>query len=128
VFAAVVRYYSYLFHGLLALVLIAVSGVALVTSPATLRLDMLPWTGSRLTYVVFFSGIFGLLTVVLAFRRKLPVLFLIWALAVFVMMVKGYVFSSYGFEPGSLSTALELMAGALVALAGPWLQMRPAKR
>lgn len=127
-FAAIVRYYSYIFHGLLALFLIAVSGMALAVSPQSLHLDMLPWTGSTLTYVVFFGGLFGLLTVVLAILRKLPALFFIWSLVVTVMMIKGYIFSGYGFEPGGFSTAVELIVGSLIAIAGAWNQMRPSKR
>ena len=127
-FAAIVRYYSYIFHGLLALFLIAVSGMALAVSPSSLHLDMLPWTGSTLTYVVFFGGLFGLLTVVLAILRKLPALFFIWSLVVTVMMIKGYIFSSYGFDPGGFWTAVALIVGSLIAIAGPWSQMRPSKR
>jgi len=128
VFAAIVRYYSYIFHGLLAIFLIAVSGMALAVSPSSLHLDMLPWTGSTLTYVVFFGGLFGLLTVVLAILRKLPALFFIWSLVVTVMMIKGYIFSSYGFDPGGFWTAVALIVGSLIAIAGPWSQMRPSKR
>lgn len=127
-FAAIVRYYSYIFHGLLAIFLIAVSGMALAVSPSSLHLDMLPWTGSTLTYVVFFGGLFGLLTVVLAILRKLPALFFIWSLVVTVMMIKGYIFSSYGFDPGGFWTAVALIVGSLIAIAGPWSQMRPSKR
>lgn len=127
VLAAMARYYSYLYHGVLTLFLIGVAGMALATGPASLRLDMLPWTGATLTYAVFFGGLFGLLTVVLAFFQKLPVLFFVWSLIVPIMMIKGYVFSGYGFEPGGLATAAELLAGALIAIAGPWVQMRPAK-
>ena len=123
-FAAILRYFSYLFHGLLALFLIAASGMALAGDPVSLHLDMLPWTGATLTYVVFFGGLFGFLTVVLAFFQKLPVLFFVWSLVVAILLIKGYIFSGYGFEPGELSTAIELMVGALVAIAGPWLQMR----
>ena len=127
-FAAIVRYYSYIFHGLLASFLIAVSGMALAVSPSSLHLDMLPWTGSTLTYVVFFGGLFGLLTVVLAILRKLPALFFIWSLVVTVMMIKGYIFSGYGFDPGGFWTAVALIVGSLIAIAGPWSQMRPSKR
>jgi hypothetical protein len=105
-----------------------VAGTALATGPASLRLDMLPWSGATLTHVVFFGGLAGLLTLVLAFFHKLPVLFFAWSLMVPALMIKGYVFSGYGFEPGGFATAMELLAGALIAIAGPWMQMRPAKR
>jgi hypothetical protein len=127
VFAAIVRYYSYIFHGLLALFLIGVSGMALAAGPTSLHLDMLPWKGATLTYVVFFSGLFGLLAVALAFLRKLPVLLLIWSVAASVMLIKGYVFSGYSFEPGGVLIAVELIVGSLVAIAGPCIQMRPSK-
>jgi hypothetical protein len=102
--------------------------MALAVSPSSLHLDMLPWTGSTLTYVVFFGGLFGLLTVVLAILRKLPALFFIWSLVVTVMMIKGYIFSGYGFDPGGFWTAVALIVGSLIAIAGPWSQMRPSKR
>jgi hypothetical protein len=66
--------------------------------------------------------------VVLAVLRKLPALFFIWSLVVTVMMIKGYIFSGYGFEPGGFSTAVELIVGSLIAIAGAWYQMRPSKR
>jgi hypothetical protein len=120
----IMRYYSYLFHGLLALFLAGVSGVALMSSPRSLHLDMLPWTGATLTYTVFFAGLFGLLAVVLAAKRTLPALLLLWSLAVAVMLIYGYVFTGYTFSPGEVTTAAALIAGSLIAIPGPWLQMR----
>jgi len=128
VFAAIARGFSYIYHGLLALCLVGMSGVALASNPQSLRLDMLPWTGSTLAYVVFCGGLVGLLTVVLAIRGELPALLFIWSLAVAVLMIKGFLFSGYGFEPGGFSLAVLLMAGSLIAIAGAWLSMRPAKR
>jgi hypothetical protein len=127
-FAAIMRYYSYVFHGLLALFLIAASGTALATGAGSLHLDMLPWTGATLTYIVFFGGLFGLLTVALAILQKMPVLFFVWSLVVALIMIKGYIFSGYGFDPGGFTTAVELIVGALIAIAGPWLQMRSPRR
>ncbi len=126
-FAAIIRYFSYLYHGLLAVFLFAASSIA-VGAHQSLRLDMLPWTGSTLTYVVHFGSLVGLLTVILAVFRKLPALFFLWSLAVAVLMIEGYIFSGYGFEPGEFWTAMPLMAGSPIAIAGAWLGMRPAKR
>ncbi len=117
---AVLRYISYLFHGLLALFLLAVGGIALATGPASLRLDALPWTGATLTYVVFFGSLAGLLIIALAVLGKLRWLFVIWALAVLVLMVKGYVFSGYHFGRGGLTVASSLTAGAVISLFGAW--------
>jgi hypothetical protein len=122
---ALVRYFSLVFHGLLAVILIAVSGVALASGQA-LRLDMLPWTGSTLIYVVFLGSLVGLACVVLAFRRKLSALFFVWSLIVAVLMLKGYVFSGYYFEPGALAMALFQIAAAFLSIAGAWFQMRAA--
>jgi hypothetical protein len=121
------RYYSYLFHGLLALFLAGVSSVALMSSPTSLRLDMLPWSGANLTYTVFYASLLGIIVVVLAAKRVLPVLLLVWSLAVAGMLIYGYVFSGYVFS-GDVKLAVALIVGSLIAIPGPWLQMRPAKR
>ena len=60
-----------------------------------LHLGMLPWDGDTLNDVVLFGAMFGLLTVVLAMSGILRILFLIWSFLVFVMLVKGYIFSHY---------------------------------
>lgn len=120
---ALLRYFGVLYHGLLAVFLLAVSGLALASGGKLLRLDMLPWTGSTLSYVVFFGSLVGLAAAVLAAMGKLKPLFLVWSVAVLVLMVKGYIFSSYYFEKGELRPALLLMGGALLAAVGAWFQM-----
>ena len=120
---AIVRAYSYLFHALLALFLVAVSSLTLASAPQSLHLEMLPWTGSTLAYAVFFGSLFGLLTVALAVMGRLRFLFFLWALAVRVLMIKGYFFSGYRFEPGNVRTAVYLVVGSVLALPGAWWQM-----
>jgi len=121
---ALMRFFSYLFHGLLALFLMAISGLALGTGAAeSLHLGMLPWSGATLTYVLFFGALAGLLITFLAMRGVLRVLFLIWSLLVVVLLVKGYVFSSYKFS-GNVSTAGYLMAASFLALIGAWIVFR----
>src|SRR5215510_7687527 len=115
---SLLRFYSYLFHGLLALFLLAISGMAMATDMHSLQLDMLPWKGESLTHWVFFGSLAGLGTVVLAVFRILPWLFTLWSLVVLVMMVKGYILSGYYFDGGEFRTALWLMAGAVLALVG----------
>ena len=125
---ALLRYFSYVCHGLLAAFLIAVSSLALMNGAGSLRLDVLPWTGSTLTYIVFGGGIFGLITVILALLGSVRWLFFIWSLVVAVLMVKGFVFSSYHFEPGRLSWALGFIAAAWLSVAGAWFQIRVPRR
>jgi hypothetical protein len=117
-------YFSYLFHILLVVFLVAVSAFALATNPGELYLAMLPWSGATLTYVVFFASLFGLTAIVLAVARRARVLFFLWTAAVFVFVVKGYFFSGYRFVSGSLSTAIWLVVLSLIAVFGGWFQWR----
>ena len=120
---AIMRFLSYLFHALLALFLLGVSGLALASGANALHLAMLPWTGSTLTYVVFFGSLFGLLTLLLALKGSARPLFFLWSLAVTVLLVKGYFLSGYHFEMGEVRTASYLTAGSVIALFGAWFQM-----
>ncbi len=129
VLKALLRFFSYLFHGVLTLALIAISVVTLASGAGNLQFGMLPWTGSTLTYILLFGSIAGFLTVVLAIRGTLRPLFFLWALAVAVLLVRGYVFSGYHFSPGEFRSALYLVLASLVALIGAWVQMwRQAER
>ena len=101
----------------------AISGLALAAGTPSLHLGMLPWTGQTLTYVLFFSSIFGLIAVILAMRARLRALFFLWSLAVPVLLVKGYIFSGYHFAVGEALPAAGLIAASLVALAGAWFQL-----
>jgi len=120
---AIMRYFSYLFHTLLALFLIAVSGLAMA-SGGDLRLGMLPWSGDTLERVVLVGAIVGLVTVLLAIGGVLRILFLIWSFLVFVLLVKGYIFSGYKFQPHEFRTALYLIGASFLALFGAWFQLR----
>jgi len=121
------RFFSYLFHGLLALFLLAISAMAMGTGMHSIHLDMLPWQGQSLTYWLLGASLAGLAAVVLAISRVLPLLFFVWALIVFVMMVKGYIFGGYYFSSGEFRTAVMLMAGALIALLGAWYGLKQGK-
>jgi hypothetical protein len=128
---ALMRFFSYLFQGLLALFLIVISGLAMASAAPNLHLAMLPWSGTTLIHVLFFGSIVGLLTVILAVRGTMRPLFFLWSLAVAILLLKGYVFSGYRFAPGELKTAASLTALAWVALIGAWFQMtrkRPARK
>jgi len=123
IFKAIMRYFSYLFHTLLAVFMIALSTLDLSTGSGNLHLGMLPWTDDTLNYVMLFGALFGLLTVALAIKGTLRILFLIWSFLVFVVLVKGYIFSHYTFQPHEFKTAAWLMALSLIALIGAWFQL-----
>ena len=118
------RFFSYLFHAFLSLFLLAVSGMAMAMDMHSLQLDMLPWTGSSLTHWVFFGALAGLITLVLAVKRVFPLLFFLWALVVFLLLVKGYVFSGFYFNGDEFRTAMYLILGSLIALFGAWFGLK----
>jgi hypothetical protein len=121
---ALMRVFSYLFHGLLTLFLLGLALVAL-SSGQPLQLEMLPWQGQPLSWWLLGGALAGLASVMLAIRRKWRGLFFIWSLAVLVIIVRGFFFSRYYFTgPPEFHRALYLTAAALVALFGAWFQLR----
>jgi len=125
---ALMRYYSYLFHLILALFLLAVSGLALASGSGNLHLGMLPWTGQTLTYAVFFGALAGLIAVFLAMKGTLRILFLLWSAVVVVLLIKGYIFSGYKFQGSEFKTAIYLIVASLIALPGAWFQLRRVRK
>jgi hypothetical protein len=126
---AIMRYFSYLFHLMLTLFLILLSGIAIMSGGVgPLRLGMLPWSGETLNYVLLFGALAGLATVLLAMKGVLRILFLIWSFLVFVLLVKGYIFSRYMFQPNEFRLAAYLMAGSFLALFGSWFQLQSRAR
>ena len=122
VIKALLRFYSYVFGGLLALFLLAVSSLAAANS-TPLNLAFLPWSGTSLTYWMLGLALFGLLTQLLAMGGKVRALFFLWSLAVFVLLFKGLFVSFYAFSgPVSFKAAVWLTAGSLLAALGsfPW--------
>lgn len=121
---ALMRVFSYLFHGLLTLFLLGISFVAL-SSGQPLQLEMLPWQGQALTWWLFGAALAGLASVILAICRKWRPLFFLWSLAVLAMLARGFFFSRYYFAgPPEFHRALYLTGGALIAAFGAWFQLR----
>jgi hypothetical protein len=120
---ALLRFFSYLVHLVLALFLLATSGLALVSGTHNLQLGMLPWTGPALTYAVFFGALAALVTIALAVFDRARWPFCLWNLVVIVLIVKGYIFSSYHFASGEAPKALSLTLACVVALLGSWFVM-----
>ena len=123
VIKALLSFLGYVFHGLLCLILFAMSGLAMAAGAQTLQLGMLPLTGSTLLYAVFFGALFGLVTVILAIQGRLRPLFFVWSLVVMLLLLKGYIFSGYRFNPGEFPMAMCLIVGSMIALIGSWVQM-----
>jgi len=125
VIGALVRCYSYLYHLALAMFLLGLSLVATFSHSHTLNLGMLPWKGVRLTCWLFGASLLGMLSILLALTGKLRFAFLLYALAVFGMMFRGYFVSGYSFRgKDEFRMAMWLTAGALVAIFGAWSQFR----
>jgi hypothetical protein len=123
VIKALLSFLSYVFHGLLCLMLFAISGLAMAAGARTVQLGMLPWTGATLLYTVFFGALLGLVTVALAITGRLRPLFFVWSLVVTLLLLKGYIFSGYRFDPGEFGKAVLLIVGSVIALLGSWVQM-----
>src|SRR5579863_1887357 len=114
------RAYSYIFGGLLALFLLATSFLA-ISNRSTLNLGFLPWTGQKLCYWLLFSGLFGLGFLLMAMRGTLRALFFLWALAVFVLVFRGLFLTSYSFSgPLKFKPAVCLTLAALFGAVGAW--------
>ena len=123
VIKGLLRIFSYLFEGALALFALAISVMSL-RSAAELNLGFLPWTGKPLSYWLLGLALVGLLTVWMAMRGSMRALFFLWSLGVFVLLLKGFFLSLYRFTGGAVSfkTALLLTAGMLLGTLGsfPW--------
>jgi len=114
------RLVGYLFHLLLALFLLAVAAVTFLSGAHTFKIDLLPWEGQTLALVLLFSALAGIVLIYLALKKGLPMVFLVWSAVVLVMLVRGFFFSSYRFMSGVSWTALILIAGSAIAVAGGW--------
>ena len=135
---ALLRIYSYLYHLILALLLLGIALVVIVShlqahpsdsGGGQLHLGMLPWTGHALVHWLLGAWLLGLASIVLAWMGKLRFLFLLYSLAVFGMMFRGYFLTSYAFSgKDEFRMALWLTAGALLAIAGAWSQFRKRAR
>jgi hypothetical protein len=115
---------SVLFHLLFSLLLTGLGSLAVAFGPQALRLEMLPWTGFTLAHVLLFGGLFGLVSVVLAMLDKLRFVFLLWTLAVALVLSKGMIFSGYRFPPGHWQRPVYVLGAAWFAVLGAAFLMR----
>jgi hypothetical protein len=114
--ATLLRLYSYLYHLILCLFLLAISSIAVLSHSGTLRLEMLPWKGDELIYWVFLGSLAGLACLVLAITGIFRYLFPFWALLIVVLMVRGFLLGGYTFSGrDEFNWILGLIAGAILA-------------
>ena len=119
---ALLRAYSCIFEGLLALFAAGISLVAL-GSHSPLNLTFLPWTGEKLTYVLLLLAVAGLVLALVAMGGKLRVLYFLWSVAVFAVLFRGFFLTGYKFSGAvPFKPAAYLTLGAFVAMIGafPW--------
>ncbi len=121
---ALLRFFSYLFHFVLGVFLLGIAGLALASGPQVLHLEMLPWTGAALAFILLCGSLLGLLSLALAVSGKMKLPFFFWSLVVVVVLLRGYFFSGYRFSPGRVQIGLELLAASWLALAGAWFALR----
>ena len=126
---AVLRFYSYLFHGALSLIMIVMALVSWLSGSHSLDLVLLPWRDEPLRWTLLAGGLVGLTAVWLATRNRAATFFLGWSLLVFLVLVRGFFFGwvHYVRGPYPLSWALALTLASLAAIAGAWLQYRSWK-
>jgi hypothetical protein len=111
----ILRVYSYLYHLVLCLFLLGLSIVAM-SSTTVLKMPMLPWSGTELLSWLLWGSILGLVSIALAVTGVFRFLFPLWALAVLILMVQGYLLKPYTFAGQTdFITTLWMIGGALVA-------------
>jgi hypothetical protein len=118
----VLRVYSWVFEAVLCAMAIAVAAVTVLSGDLDLKLGWLPWDAKTITAWLFGFGVLGLLLILLAIAGRLRILLFLLALAVFVLLVKGFFYGlGYSFEnAGQARNALILIGGAFVAWLGAW--------
>lgn len=117
--ATLLRLYSYLYHLILALILLAISGVAIASDVHSLNLEMFPWKGDQLIHWVFYGSLAGLAAIALAITGVFRYLFPLWTLLIFGMMARGFLILPYAFTgKDEFYAVLALIAGAFGAFLG----------
>ena len=125
VLGTILKIFSYFFHLLLTLGLIAISSIAIFSDTHNLQFGMLPWKGSALTWWLFGLGLLGLVSLVLALKGALRILFLLWTVLVVILLARGYLFSGYSFDGADEFTfAMYVLAAAVLAMFGGLFQFR----
>jgi len=116
--------YSYLFHIILALFLLALGLVGMMSQTSTFRIDMLPWESARLVSVLVWGNLIGICCILLALFGKFRWLYPIWAAAVLYYLANGVFNLKHYRDPEEFKAALWFVFGGAGAFLGSLLQLR----
>ncbi len=126
-FAAVLRFWSYLFAFAVGLLAFGVGFVLLISGSSNFRLEMLPWfEGSSALWALLLLGLFGLISAVLAFKGRAKPLLAVFCTLALVLMAYGYFLNPiYRFDGSSDAWGtLAATFGALGATFGALMALR----
>jgi hypothetical protein len=122
---AILRLYSYAVQTLISLILLALGTVAMLSDNTGFEIDLLPWSGKDLKMALLILGAAGLLSILLAIKGKLRILFLLWTLGTVYLGGRGIFASSHQFDGESdFKWALALFAGVIVTVLGAWSRFK----
>ena len=121
--AWLLRVFCYLFHTFISVALLALGGVAILSSEQHMKFPLLPWEGTTLNHWLLILGASGLVSVILAATGRLRFLLVLWSIYVVAILVKGiFLSSSVTFEGQSdFHNWLWLTAGAVLAMLGSFM-------
>lgn len=121
----ILRAYSFLFLLPPTLLLFAVGAFAYLEGRKELTIDMLPWAEGNVRMWLVLIGGFGLLSILLALRKKARVLFAIHGVIFFCLSVYAVFLSRHTFDGETdFYWGLAFVAGALGAMLGAMVNAR----
>jgi hypothetical protein len=119
--------FSFAFHAVLSLVMVGLAGISL-TSGESLRLEQVPGEGQTTAFWLLGGFVIGGLSTLFGALGKARLLFLVWTVVVFLMMLRGYIFSPYTFEgTDHFRMSMYLMGAAFIAMMGGFAQWRAGR-
>jgi len=113
------RAYSYLFLALHCLVALALSAVILASPHRQVRIGWLPWSDEALGAALAVFGLTGLILVFLAVIGRARILLMIFALAAFIVIARGFFFSEWRIsKPEDWQNIVHFVLGFFLAFVG----------
>ena len=96
------------------------AGVLVASGEQTVNFDLLPLAGRPLVYGLVALALVGAVLLLLAVRHRAQALYVVWSVVVLALVGRFFLFSSYGYKPGSgdFNSALYVLAAAILAALG----------